>query len=293
MICLKLRETRGFSLIEMMIGLTVTLIVVGAFINLLINQNRSYGSESLRQEMNLNGRIGLDEIEREAMNAGTGLPGLFASVQVFDGGSTLPDTITFIYVPQTNIHLKFATSPPPNASANSMKFSSDSNVDQLAEGDHLIIFDEIDFNIIEITGLNVPSKTAVFVPPVGVNTPQGLAKAYDPATAMITRVSLMSITVDRSDPSHPRLVKFRGGSSLGTVAENIENLQVTIVFADGDTASVANDTDADETNDSMDLRAIKVSLTARSARPDDRYQEGDGYWRQTFSTMIAPRNIIY
>jgi len=283
----------GFSLIEMLIGLTITMLIVSAFIDLLINQNRSYNTEGLRQEMNLNGRIALDEIEREAMNAGTGLPGLFAAVQVRNGGATLPDTITFLYVPQTSIHLRFATSPPPNASANSLKLSSDSDVGDLVVGDQLIIFDEVDFNIIEVTSINVPSKTVVFVPPAGVNTPSGLAKAYDPATAIITRVTIRSLTVDRTDSSHPKLVKFSGGTSLGAVAEDIENLQATIVFEDGDMAAVANDADGDNTNDSMDLRAIKVSLTARSSHADSRYQEGDHYWRQAFGTMIAPRNIIY
>jgi hypothetical protein len=283
----------GFSLVEMMIGLTITLIIVGAFINLLINQNRSYTSESLKQDMNLNGRIALDEIEREAMNAGTGLPGLFASVQVRNGSGSNPDTITFLYVPQTSIHLRFATSPPPNASANSMKLSSDSDVGDLVVGDQLIIFDEVDFNIIEVTSINVPSKTVVFVPPRGVNTSAGLAKAYNPANTIITRVTIRSITVDRTDTAHPKLVKFSGSTSLGTVTEDIENLQTTIVFEDGDTAAVANDSDGDNSNDSMDLRAIKVRISARSARADSRYQEGDSYWRQEFATMIAPRNIIY
>ena len=74
---------------------------------------------------------------------------------------------------------------------------------------------------------------------------------------------------------------------------SIENLQTTIVFEDGDTAAVANDSDGDNSNDSMDLRAIKVRISARSSRADSRYQEGDSYWRQDFATMIAPRNIIY
>lgn len=286
-------STRGFSLVEMLIGMTITLLIVGAFINLFIRQNQAYTSESLRQEMSLNGRIALDEIQREAMNAGTGLPGLFASVQIFDGGPDQPDTVTFIYVPPSDITLKFATSPKPNAAANSMKFSGDSDVADLVEGDHLIIFDETDFNIIEITSLNVHSGTAVFVPPAGVNTPDGLAKAYDPATTVIARVSLFSLTVDYSDPERPELVKFRGSYNQGAVAIDIENLQVTIVFADGDTASVANDEDADLTNDSMDLRAVIVKLTARSSRPDSRYQVGDQYYRQEFSSTIAPRNIIY
>ena len=288
------RYCKGFSLVEMMIGLTITMIVVGAFINLFINQSKSYNSESLREDMYLTGRIALDEVQREAMNAGTGLPGLFASVQVRNGGAVEPDTITCLYVPQTNLNIKFAAAPLPVAGANSLKLSSDSDIDSLAEGDQLMIYDESSFNIIEITSLNAASQTIVFVTPVGVNSPSGLAKAYVPAGTVITRVTLMSITVDKSDPDHPTLTKFRGGTSLGEVAYDIENLQATIIFADGDTASVANDADGDNTNDSMDLRALEVTLKARSSRPDPRYSENaDHYYRQEFTSTIAPRNIIY
>ncbi|MBW7996682.1 MAG: hypothetical protein FVQ81_08995 [Candidatus Glassbacteria bacterium] len=288
------KGTGGFSLVEMLIGLTITMIMVGAFINLLINQNKGYSSESLRQEMNITGRVAMDEIHREAMNAGTGLPGLFPSIQIRDGGSTEPDTITFIYVPQTNIFLEFSTSPPPNANANSMKFSASSDDDSLIVGEHLIIYDESSFNIIEITSINTSSHTAVFIPPAGVNTPDGLAKAYDPATTVITRVSVSSITVDKTDADHPSLIKFKGSTILGEVAYDIENLQVVIYFEDGDTASVADTTDGDSTNDPMDLVAVEVTATARSSRPDtERNQVGDHYWRQKFTAMVAPRNLIY
>ncbi len=289
-----LQEKRGFSLVEMMIGMTITMVVVGAFINLLINQNKSYSSESLRQEMHITGRVALDEIQREAMNAGTGLPGLFPSIQIFDGGTTEPDTITFIYVPQTNIYLEFATSPKPNANANSMKFSSASDDDSLIVGEHLIIYDESSFNIIEITSINTSSHTAIFVPPAGVNTPSGLAKAYDPATTMITRVSVTSLTVDKTDSAHPQLIKFKGSTVLGSIAYDIENLQVLLYFEDGDTASVADTTDGDTTNDPMDLNAVEVTITARSSRADtERNQEGDQFWRQEYTAMVAPRNLIY
>jgi len=289
-----LQVDKGFSLVEMLIGMTITMVVVGAFINLLINQNKSYSSESLRQEMNITGRVAMDEIQREAMNAGTGLPGLFPSIQIRDGGSSLPDTITFIYVPQTNIFLEFATSPKPNASANSMKFSAASDDDSVVIGDHLIIYDESSFNIIEITSINTSSHTAVFVPPAGVNSPAGLAKAYDPATAVITRVSVTSMTVDKSDTAHPKLIKFKGSNVLGSIAYDIENLQVLIHFEDGDTASIADTTDGDTTNDPMDLDAVEVTVTARSSRADtERNQEGDHFWRQEFTSMVAPRNLIY
>lgn len=292
--CPLLKEkNKGFSLVELLIGLTMTMIIVGAVINLFINQSKSYNNESLRQEMFLTGRIALDEIQREAMNAGTGLPGLFSSVQVMNGAAGEPDTVTFIYIPPTDITLKLQKSPAPTAQTFFM--TTDSDIDQLVLGDHLIIWDETGFNIIELTQILVSNGKVNFVPPAGVNTPAGLDHAYDPPTTHIARVAVYSITVDNdTDTDHPFLYKFRGNYPVGTVAYDIEDLQVTIIFADGDTAGVADDTDADETNDAMDLRGVLATVTARSSRPVEDYQlSEDGYYRQEFTSTVSPRNIIY
>ena len=183
----------------------------------------------------------------------------------------------------------------PSATSQTCFLTDDSDVDQLVVSDHLIIWDETAWTIIEITHINVSNSKINFVPPVGVNQPWGLGHAYDPPTTHVARVAVYSITVDKdTDPDHPFLTKFRGGYPVGTIAHDIEDLQVKIIFADGDTASVANDTDADETNDAMDLRGILVTVTARSARPIEGYQlTEDGYYRQEFTSTISPRNIIY
>ena len=42
------------------------------------------------------------------------------------------------------------------------------------------------------------------------------------------------------------------------------------------------------------LDAVEVTVTARSSRADtERNQEGDHFWRQEFTAMVAPRNLIY
>ena len=50
-------KNKGFSLVELLIGMTITMLIVGAFINLLMNQTDAYNDENLRQEMFLTGRI--------------------------------------------------------------------------------------------------------------------------------------------------------------------------------------------------------------------------------------------
>ncbi|HUU29182.1 MAG TPA: hypothetical protein VM123_15350 [archaeon] len=285
-------SSRGFSLVEMMIGLTLTMLIVGAFINLFISQNKSYSRESLRQEMNLTGRIALDEVQREAMNAGTGLPGFFSSIMVSNGSSGEPDTLYFIYVPPADIVLKLESALPPSAS--NLKLTDDSDADSLHEyQDHLLVYDEVNFTFISVGNVNPSNGVVNFQPSVGVNTPAGLAASYDPATARIARVTVYMFVLDKTDPAHPKLVKSDCGVNPQAVAYDIEDLQITIIFEDGDTASAVNNSDADLTNDSIDLRAIKVKLVARSSRTDDSSDYADKYLRQTFSSTIAPRNIIY
>ena len=39
---------------------------------------------------------------------------------------------------------------------------------------------------------------------------------------------------------------------------------------------------------------MEVTVTARSSRADtERNQEGDHFWRQEFTAMVSPRNLIY
>lgn len=75
-----------------------------------------------------------------------------------------------------------------------------------------------------------------------------------------------------------------------TLAENIESLSFVYTFSDGGTGDVDND-DADLTNETSDIRSIKISLTARTSKIDPDLKSGDGYRRRTLTASVKPRNL--
>ncbi len=77
------RHENGFSLIELMIAMVVTLIVTGAIYGLLAGGNSAFRREPELADRQQNTRVAMAMIENDIANAGMGLP-LF--VQVFANG---------------------------------------------------------------------------------------------------------------------------------------------------------------------------------------------------------------
>ena len=73
----------GFSLIELMIAMVVTLIVTGAIFGLLSGGNSAFRREPQLADRQQNTRVAMSMIETDIGNAGTGLPPF---VQVFAAG---------------------------------------------------------------------------------------------------------------------------------------------------------------------------------------------------------------
>jgi prepilin-type N-terminal cleavage/methylation domain-containing protein len=74
---------RGFSLIELLIAMVVTLIVSGAVLTFLVQANQSFQTQPEMTERQQNIRAAMDLIMRDIANAGAGLP---QQVQVFTPG---------------------------------------------------------------------------------------------------------------------------------------------------------------------------------------------------------------
>lgn len=87
----------GFSLIELMVALVVTMIVVGAIYGLLADSQTGFRREPERTERQQNIRAAMDMIMRDIANAGSGLPpftqvftpGLDACAGCPDGGAPM------------------------------------------------------------------------------------------------------------------------------------------------------------------------------------------------------------
>lgn len=86
----------GFSLIEIMIALAITMIVMASVFMLLQKGQDSFRREPEVSDMNANARFGIDRISRDLTVAGYNTPGNMA-IMWLDGGGITPDELTIIY----------------------------------------------------------------------------------------------------------------------------------------------------------------------------------------------------
>ncbi|OIP88540.1 MAG: hypothetical protein CO013_07270 [Syntrophobacterales bacterium CG_4_8_14_3_um_filter_58_8] len=81
------------------------------------------------------------------------------------------------------------------------------------------------------------------------------------------------------DSANYRITRNTGGGAQ-PFAENIEDLTFTYYDAGGaETATIAS------------IRRIKISIRARTARPDSLYTSNNGYRTYTLTSYVTPRNL--
>ena len=68
------RNLKGFTLVELMIGVALAGIIVAVLFQLLTSQNRTYLIQDDMAEMQQNLRVAIERISRELMTAGLGQP---------------------------------------------------------------------------------------------------------------------------------------------------------------------------------------------------------------------------
>jgi prepilin-type N-terminal cleavage/methylation domain-containing protein len=87
---------RGFSLIEILVAMLITLIVMASVFTLLQKGQSSFQREPEVADMQQNARYGLDMISHDLTAAGLNTPSATA-IGWIDGGGDTPDEITIIY----------------------------------------------------------------------------------------------------------------------------------------------------------------------------------------------------
>ncbi len=101
-----LRPRRGFTLIEMLVAMTLTLVVIGAVVPIFTTQTRSVDATAGRSEARLNARFAVNAIDRELRMVGIGVVGaqpmvVFASATAISFNADLvsrdPDDAVAVY----------------------------------------------------------------------------------------------------------------------------------------------------------------------------------------------------
>jgi len=260
----------GFTLVEMLIAMTIGLIIMAALSSTFFMQRKIYDVQDQVVEMVQNARVAMDMMTREIRMAGCGDPDLSwitwvtinSNPEVVEGGSN-PDTISIIGCFDSPRAILISSA----ASGATSLILSQSDSETSKE------FDTDDEKIIWIGGIenavitNISSGSTLTIDTnTAITGDQGLSGDYGANIPIylvkVITYSIVSNTLTRNENTD---------AGQQPLAENIEDLQI-----------------------SQSGNFVNVSLTARTARPDPDYTHpthGDHYRRYTLTSAITPRNL--
>lgn len=164
----KSARRKGFTMLELMVAVTVSVIVVAGLYALFVGQSRAFLYQDLRQNMNQNTRFAADIVSRSGRMAGYGTGGSSTGVLGWDGSSAtaadpMPaviswdawesegtDAVTFLYA-DPSVEMMTTVTNIEDCSATEIKFDMDrigysTTIEQYAAGEYLMCWDYAPIN---------------------------------------------------------------------------------------------------------------------------------------------------
>lgn len=304
------KPRNGFTLVEMLMAITISSLVVGAVLSLFDSFMKNERAMSIRTEVHQNARYAVDMLTRELLEAGEGLDptAKFAVVSTADGNSGAPDTLFIVRSDAgTAVHQVLEPTGDPLTEILLNITCADSVLDVRAGSVlHLARGPTRGLAIVNSVTRN---ETGVSCPPadpdadighvvLGVTAAAGqhgwkLKANKDGAAAHRVNAAVYFINTDGPTSVLVRATRYESGQWIGPpIAEGIADFQTQLVFGDGDVAAEASSTDGDATNDYDDIFTVRAFLTARAWRTD-RNLAGGGVYEREYSVRATPRNPLY
>jgi len=262
------RAVKGFSLIELLVGIVLSSLIVLVLYELLSSQDRVYARQDDISEMQQNLRIAMEKISRDLTMAGFGKPsrlgtstwptlngisGLDFSIRV-TGGNTL-DIVGCLDPADGHA----AGAPAVGSTSISLASGEGANFNTSTRSD-ISIGGKENAKVTSIAGDTLSIDTN---PTLGGS--QGLTYGY-PAGTPIYVVKYVTYSVDASDPNAPVLrVDEHQGAGEQPVAQYVEIVGVTLTG-----------------------NALDMTLTGRTRRADSTTNQ---YTRAQMQDRVFLRNL--
>ncbi|OGP92948.1 MAG: hypothetical protein A2156_10365 [Deltaproteobacteria bacterium RBG_16_48_10] len=273
-----LKETKGLSLIELLVALGVSSILMAGLYRTYIGQQRAYTVEDQVVDMQQNVRVSVGQMMREVRMAGyggniltafgnvNGFTNIITPVYHANNVGTNDDSITIIIAEQVS---KLNQNAAKNSS--DLDLNNPGSIFNTGTKKYLCLNGANNYSVQSISGNTVTLATSLAEDHFQ-NEPVFLVKAIT-----------YKLQWDQADPTMPVLVEDEhtgGGSQV--IAENIERLQFHYTLSDGS----VTDTPADPKT----IQMISVDITARTKMPDPQLP-GDGYRRRPLSSSVKVINL--
>ena len=324
-------DERGFSLVEVLISMLLTLVVMAAVYGLLLRGQQAFQREPQVVDLQQNGRSALTAVSADVLQAGTGLPPEYPAftTPVIDpavgdgGGPGNPDVIEVV----GNILAldQGSNSPEAFSNFNGGTVTLVENQTNFQVGDLIVVYDNLptfpSWWMGRVTAINLGPPVTLAVSQAGVppNYSDLTGTSGNPGATpwgggVVSRVSVVRYfaVVDGSGQftPPPRVLMRQVDFGAPQPVAYIEDFQVAYIRdtnGNGDLQDEVDEVTPPPQKPGAGLpiaatdivRSVRISVKARSmgenmqgARIADGAQgEVGNLIRRTFSTMVNPRNI--
>lgn len=228
-----MEKVRGFTLIEILVALTLSAVLVMGIANLFSINRRVAIDETADSTLEGNMRLAMTDITRTLRHNGYGVPGAdmdtwvswvtgFTATPMIVQGATAsdPDTISVAHCALVTV-----TEFSADAAADDTTFSVTSATGIDAANNRLLMLDsEETVQVVSVTGTTIGIDTDVVLA-----GQQGLSRDY-PAGTPICRVGVKTYSVDLTTSTLQ--VDFNDGAGPQVLAGEITDMQVVAVGGD-------------------------------------------------------------
>lgn len=265
---MKLSNNSGFSLVEVMIALTITGLITAAVFGTFRTQHEHYMAQDDITTIQQSARISIDEITRQVRMAGYGVPNEVSSIKA---ANTNPDTITLMYQFKDCQASLSEAMPQPSAELKC------SDVSCYEDGQQAFIWepDSLKGEFFTVTSVQTESShlqhnTNIF------------ARVYGAGSLVLSLTSVKFYVNHTTDADHPRLMVKYGDQPAQVYADDVSDLQFRYRMRDGSVVDVPTLP--------TDVREVLISLTGRSARQN--VDDADAPYRlRTYASSASLRNL--
>lgn len=267
-----LQRNRGVTLIELLIALVISAILIAAIYRTFIGQQKTYIVQEQVIDMQQNARVAINRMMREIRMAGFG--GLNYVLSLSGGVNGFSEIIT----PSGDNVITIV-----GGFKQIRRDNGDPILVSSVSGNKIILnyatdkFDEEKHKFISIGGLESRKVESRSGKELTLDNPPSF---NHPSGTPIFKIQAITYSVGTSGGKAVLRRDENTGGGAQPLAENIENIRFEYFDADGNT-----------TTNPKDIRMVRVSVTAKTERPDPEFKEGDGYRRRTIASIINIRNI--
>ena len=301
------RNRAGFTIVELLISLTVGLVIVSAAVSFAITTFRGVEGGKLREEVYRNSRFIGMSLQRDAQTTGVGIE----SLSTFGTVSTFNDTLMFLHVPwEPSLAYPYEINPPFDTLATNPLPAGGTcgalcidlnkgpgNTFDIVPGDLARLQVNSLRRLILVTGVSDLGTTVELTFAAGatlLHLPAALSGGLllDRFSTFVQKIDPIVYFVQDSTLFRADRLDTSGGLIASPVANGVHAWNAMMIFTDLDEADAADVADVDFTNDFDDILGVRIITTLGTNRPDIRVAQGSIFER-VYEWKLLPRNLMY